>query len=146
MSLPSHCTPSFSLRAILVLLLGAVVSGGAALAETYAIPSDQLDRKQIYFGAPSSFENPAEVDYERVVRATPEYLEIQSQNIERGTGRYWILLSRASDRVGRLVVSVGNDQDYDLIASSGYLGSLEPEIPAEDITDKVLAALQTSVK
>jgi hypothetical protein len=146
MSLHSHCTPSILLRTALAFCVGLVVTGGSALAEGFTIPPDQLDRKQIYYGAPSSFEKPAEVDYERVVRATPEFQEIQSQNIERGTGRYWILLSRASDRVGRLVVSVGNQEEYDLIASHGYLASLEPEIPAEDITEVVLAALESSVK
>jgi hypothetical protein len=146
MSISRHCTPAV----IGYLLLGVcfIVFAGwnSAIAQAYAIPSDQLDRKQVYFGAPSAFDNPAEVDYERLVRATPEYEEIQSKNIERGTGRYWILLSRASDRVGRLVSTIGNEGEYDLIASYGYLGSLDPEIPATDITDSVLEALDSSVK
>lgn len=146
MSTARHCTPYLPYRIVAAALVAVVLGAGSALAENYSIPAEQLDRKQVYFGAPSSFEKPAEVDYERVVRATPEYQEIQSQSIERGTGRYWILLSRASDRVGRLVSTIGNQEDYDLIASQGYLGSLEPEIPAEDITDVVLSALETSTK
>lgn len=128
------------------LALVSVALPAMALAETFAIPAEQLDRKQVYFGAPSSFENPAEVDYERLVRATPEYREIESDRIQRGTGRYWILLSRASDRVGRVVTSVGASEDYDLIAAAGYLGGLEPAIPAKDITDTVLEALDSSAK
>ena len=146
MSTLRHCTPISLSRVLLAALVCSVVGMGSAVAGTYGIPSEQLDRKQVYYGAPSSFDNPAEVDYERIVRATPEYKEIQSDGIERGTGRYWILLSRASDRVGRLVSNVGNAEEYDLIASQGYLGCLDPAIPAEDITELVLAELESSTK
>jgi hypothetical protein len=146
MSTKRHCTPVALGYLLVAACLVVFLGWNSAIAQAYSIPAEQLDRKLVYFGAPSAFDKPAEVDYERVMRATPEFEEIQSKNIERGTGRYWILLSRASDRVGRLVSTIGNESEYDLIASSGYLGSLDPEIPAEDITDTLLEALQASAK
>jgi hypothetical protein len=51
-------------------------------------------------------------------------------------------MSEASDRATRAISQVGQDTEYDLIAAEGYLGSLEPAIPAEDITDLILDVLE----
>ncbi len=117
-----------------------------AVAQPYSIAAENLDEKKIYYGTASEFSQPAEIDYKRLIQATPEYQEVKDENIERGTGKYWILLSRASNRVVNVVSEVGESSDYDLIAALGYLGGLDPSIPAEDITETVLEALETSAK
>ena len=106
----------------------------------------QLDAKKIYWGSSSSFEKPGEIDYERIIQATPEYSEIKAKRIQRGTGKYWILLSQASDRVVRSISQVGQKTEYDLIAARGYLSSLDSPIHAEDVTKLLLENLQGKAK
>jgi len=113
-----------------------------ALAEIQSIPEDQIDPQKLYWGAATGFEKAGEVDYDAVVKATPEYKELKKKKIERGTGKYWILMSQASDRTTRAISQVGQNTDYDLIAAQGYLGGLEPAIAAEDITDLILKELE----
>jgi hypothetical protein len=114
----------------------------AVTAAANSIPADQLDAKQVFWGTASNFEKPGEIDYEEIVKATPEYKEIKRKKLQRGTGEYWILMSQASDRAVRAISEVGQNTEYDLIAAEGYLGSLEPAIEAEDITDLVLDQLE----
>ncbi len=110
----------------------------AAIGAKYSIPVDQVDGKKVYYGLPSQFDKPGEVRYEEVIRATPEYKAMKKEKVKRGTGRYWILLSEASNRTVRGIARVGEDSDYDLITESGYLGSLNPAIEADDITANVV--------
>jgi hypothetical protein len=124
----------------LSLLLGfmVVLAVSTAMAGTYSIPAEKLDSQKVYWGNASKFDKPAKVNYEAVVKATPEYAEIKKKKIESGTAKYWIQLSMASDHAVKLISQVGKESDYDLIAATGYLGSLEPPIPADDITDIIL--------
>ncbi len=109
-----------------------------AQASTYSIPPEKVDAQKVYFGAATGFDKPGNVDYEAVIKATPEYAEINKKKIEPGTGKYWILLSQASDRAVRAISEVGQETGHDFIAAQGYLGSLQPAIPAEDITPLVV--------
>ena len=129
-----------------MLGLSFVLAISAAVADPYAVPKEQLDPKKVYWGTSDSFERAGEIDYERVIKATPEYSEIKSNKIQRGTGKYWILLSQASDRVVRTISQVGQQTDCDLIASRGYLTGLQPPIPAEDITQVLLDNIQGTAK
>jgi len=128
----------FPFRVAYVLTFAA----SAVAAGAYSIPADKLDVQKVYWGSAESFEKAAKVNYEAVVRATPEYEEIKKKKIESGTAKYWIQLSMASDRAVRVISQVGQETDYDLIAASGYLGSLEPPIPADDITDMILKKIE----
>ncbi|GMV99468.1 MAG: hypothetical protein AMXMBFR84_06070 [Candidatus Hydrogenedentota bacterium] len=119
-----------------------VVALFASTAVALAIPKDQLDAKKVYYGQATAFEKPAEIRYDDIVKATPEYKEIKEKKIERGTGKYWLLMSQASDRAVKAIATVGKDSEYDLIAASGYLGKLEPAITATDITELVLEAIK----
>jgi hypothetical protein len=114
---------------------GATATG----ASTYSIPVDKVDAQKVYYGTAAGFSKPGNVDYEAVIKATPEYESVKKKKIEPGTGKYWILLSQASDRAARAISTVGVESGYDLIASQGYLGSLQPPIPAEDITQLIVA-------
>jgi len=130
------------ITAISVLIL--VGTPGVAFAK-YSIPADQLQPTKIYYGTSESFEKPGKVRFKDIIKATPEYHEVKRDKIERGTGRYWILLSQASDRANRAIHEVGEKTDYDLIALDGYLGHLKPAIKADDITDLVIETMTESL-
>jgi len=119
----------------------SVLSALPAQASTYSIPVEKLDSQKVYFGSSAGFDKPGHVDYEAIVRATPEFEEVTKKKIQAGTGKYWILLSQASDRAVKTIAEVGQESGYDFIAAQGYLGSLEPPIPAEDITQLILDKL-----
>ena len=123
------------LTAAMLLLTPAILVAGDS------IPKDQIDASQIYSGSPSSFENPAEVDIETVIVATPEYQEITKDKIKPDTGKYWILQGDASNRALNAISEVVAETDYDLIAEQGYLDGLEPSIACEDITELVVSKL-----
>ena len=129
-------------RVIMVFGIALWMALGSVVAETYSIPPEKVDVKKIYWGSAASFEKPAHVDYEQVVRATPEYESIRKNKIETGTARYWILMSQASDHTIRLINEIGKETDYDFIAASAYMASLEPPIEADDVTELVLKKLE----
>jgi len=104
----------------------------------FTIAAEQIDDQKIYYGSASSFEKPAMVDYNAVVKATPEYAEIKKKKIEAGTARYWILMSSASEHAVRAIGQVGKETDHDLICAVGYLGNVTPPIEAVDVTEQVL--------
>jgi len=113
--------------------------------DAYAVPKEQLDPKRVFWGVASEFERAGEIDYKRIITDTPEFKEIVRKRVARGTGKYWILLSQASDRVVRTISQVGQHTECDLIAARGYLSGLEPPIPAEDITQLLLDYLNGKI-
>ncbi|MFO7775705.1 MAG: hypothetical protein R6W89_07910 [Candidatus Hydrogenedentota bacterium] len=119
----------------------ALFIGVGAYAE-YAIPDDQIDNQKIYLGNPADFEKAGEVDFMEVVKATPEYEEIQRKNIDQGTGEYWIKMNTASGRAEQAVVSVSTEEGYDLLTKQGYLAEVDEEIPVEDITEQVVSYIE----
>lgn len=125
-------------RSSSIIILVAIAMISAAFAETYSIPPEKVDGQKIFWGSAARFDKPAKVDYEKIVKATPEYGEIKKQKIESGSAKYWIQLSKASDHAVKVISRVGQNTDYDFICAIGYLGSLEPPIQAEDITPLVL--------
>ncbi len=128
-----------------ILALGISLGLSPAQA-TYAISMDQLDAQKVFWGGPTEFENPAEVKYEELIKSTPEYKQIRKDKIARGTGRYWILMSNASERSIKAIGKLAEESDYDLIAASGYLGSLKPAVPAVDVTDKVIKVITENLE
>ena len=98
----------------------------------------------MYGGDPKAFHKAGEVDYEDIIKNAPEYKEIKKGKIARGTGKYWILMSQASDRAVRTIAEVASEGDYDLVVAKGYLKKLDldPEIPVEDITLLVVKKLK----
>lgn len=107
------------------------------------IPPQQLDASRIYLGSPTAFEQPGEIQYDSLIRATPEFKLIEAKKIPRGSGKYWILQAKGADRVIRTCKLVAVEGGVDLIARSGYLGSLTPPVPATDITTGVESRIKT---
>jgi hypothetical protein len=124
-------------------LLAAVLVATPVLAvAAHTIPSEKVDRQKIFWGNAESFEKPGEVNYAEVIKSTPEYDELRKKKIDRGTARYYYLMSQASERAVRVIVDVGRQTDFDLVAAKGYLASLDEPIEAPDLTEIVLERLQ----
>lgn len=116
----------------------------AAASPIYAstIPKDQVDNKKIFWGDADAFEKAGRVDYEKLIKATPEFATMKDEKVERGSGKYWILMSQASDRVVKALAHVGEKSEYDLICASGYLKNLDPPVDSDDVTEKVIEAME----
>jgi hypothetical protein len=121
-------------------LLVAVPFLGAAWAKS--IDDEQLDPKQIFFGDPKAFDSPAAVDIQTIIETTSEYKEIKKEKIKRGTAKYWILLSKATDRAIEAIADVAEDEGYDLIAARDYLKDLEPIVAAKNVTKTVVEKIE----
>jgi len=122
--------------------MAVLLTSTVAFASGFAIPAEQVDAKKVYWGATTGFDKAGEVDYEAVLKATPEAKQLKKEKVQRGTGKYWILMSQASDRATRAIAEVGQSTDFDFIAINGYLATLTPAIPAEDVTKLVLDRLE----
>lgn len=125
-------------------ILAAVILAitGVTSAMAYTIPAEKVDVQKIFYGMAESFETPARVNYQKIVKATPEYSSIKKKKIVSGSAKYWILISKASERAQRLIKEVGEESSYDFIAADGYLDTMEPAIEADDVTELVLEKLQ----
>lgn len=121
--------------------VAAVLMLVCAQVWAFSIPDPELDARHIYMGNPADFSSPAEVDYSAVVHETAEYGEIISEKLERGSGKYWILLSQASDKALNAISKAAATGHYDLIAEKGYLGTLATPVSCPDITETVIEQL-----
>lgn len=130
------------LRSYAIVIIMLAVCGLATSSSGLSIAPDQQDVQKIFYGAPDAFEKPASVNYQDIVKATPEYSSIKKKKIVSGSAKYWILISKASERAQKLIKEVGEETSYDLIVADGYLESIEPAIPSEDVTDLVLEKLK----
>lgn len=129
------------------LLVGLViVSLGNAQAATYSIAPESVDIQKVYYGSASGFEKAGKVDYEAVIMATDEYEQLSKKKVRRGTGKYWILLSKASERAVHAIGLVGRETEYDFIAAQTFLDGLESGVPSEDVTQLVLDKLDERLR
>jgi hypothetical protein len=124
-------------------ILPAIILAISAVAfADLVIPPDDIELEQILFGNPASFSKPAEIDVEALTLATPEFEEIKRKKIKKGTGKYWILRSNATDRAHRAIQVVVEKTDYDLITTEGYLGDLPTPIECDNITKQAMKIVQ----
>lgn len=122
------------LRTLCVLLIAA--------SPVYTIPQDKIDTQKVYYGdCNGSFTRAAEFDPIRVIENTKQYKKVQKEKIQTGTGKYWILMSQASDSMRKAVGMYMQDHDFDFLASQGYLTKATPEVPVVDVTDDVIKQL-----
>lgn len=126
-------------RGLLVLVALLLALTAAAVAESKCVPPEVVDEQKIFWGTASKFEKPGSVDYFALVSATEDYKT--AQKAEKDSARYWIHINKANEQAVKAIGDVGSETDYDLIVWKGYLESLSPPIPAEDITGLALAKL-----
>jgi len=129
------------LAGIALTIVGLLVTPSGSLANastpTETTEEKPLDLKEVYWGNANDYEKPACVDYEEIVRETPEYKKIEDKELKRGTGEYWILMSQASDRVVKTIAQVGEIIDCDLILGRAYAKEKASEAYDHDITKVV---------
>lgn len=121
----------------MTFMMTAVIS--MAAVSVSSIPDDQLDTTKIYCGNPAGFSNPAEVEFEDIVRSTNEFKEIKKKKLDQGTAEYWILIEQANHRAMRAVHAFHQESAYDFVTARGYLGAIDPPISAPDVTEEIRA-------
>ena len=138
--------PIFQLNAgfsrwFFMIFMPLLLITSVAVAQSYAIPPESVDEQKIFWGNPSSFSKPAAVDFKAAVMATDEFKNIRKEKVQPGTGRYWILISQASERAIRAISAVGKEEGFDLVVAKGYLESVNIQVNPPDITESVLKKL-----
>jgi len=128
-------------RHIASLLLFALAIAPLGSAAALSIPEDEVKKQKVFKGNTSDFDKPAEVDLDKVIAATSEYKEIKKEKLKQGSGKYWILLTQATERANKAVTAAIKDSKYDLVTAKGYLKSLKKPIKCDDITKTVLKKL-----
>ena len=113
---------------------------------SHSIPENEIDIEKIYIGSAINFDRPAEVNFQKIVDNSPEKKEIVRKNIESNTGKYWILLSQATDTARRALENTASEKNYDFVSQKGYLNSLTKPISVPNITDFVLEKLEENDK
>ena len=84
--------------------------------------------------------NPAVIQYEALMRATPEMKEMKRKGIDKDSARGQVLISDARDRVKRAAKAVMSDKGY---CSVWKKIQNKRGQKAADITDDVLQQLET---
>lgn len=135
-------TPPCGSRVPGAVFLGVIALAAVVVAESYSIPPDKVDEQKIFWGSPGQFAKPAEVDYKAAVMETDEFKSIRKNKIESGTAKYWLLISQASERVVKAIAAVAKDTGHDLVVAKGYLAGIGMEVPAEDLTEKILERIK----
>lgn len=111
----------------------------------FKINQEQIVLDKIYIGNPEKFSNPAEANRIEIIKSTKEYKEIINEKISKGSGKYWNLLSKASELSIREIKLYSKNNNYDLICESGYLKAideLKDQINPTDITKSIVAKLE----
>jgi len=116
---------------ILVLTLVAVPV--CAVAES--VPEKKIDEQKVFKGDLKQFAKPAEIEFVKLVKSTPEFETIKTESLKSSDARYWILMTQAQERVTRSIVRVARAEQFDVVCEKGYLKSLG--IEAKDITDLI---------
>ncbi|HOK08817.1 MAG TPA: hypothetical protein PLT82_05175 [Candidatus Hydrogenedens sp.] len=125
----------------ILITLAFLCSNLWALADPLSLAPDKVDEQKIFWGTASKFNKPGLVRFEEIIQATPEFSGIKTRKIEAGTAKYWIMLSKASERAVRVIQEVAQESQFDLVAEFNYWQTAGDQIPAEDITEKVLERL-----
>jgi len=107
--------------------------------ENYSLNEEIIDETSILYGTPKGFSNPACVNIEKLLESTDEYQKIKKENIKLGTGEYWLLLNRASEKVNTMISNFIEENDYDIIFKKEYATKLNLEnVEIKDITNEIL--------
>ena len=79
----------------------------------------------IFYGTDATVKEFRVVDYNTLIKSTPEYKEIYNGKIESGTGKYWILMSQATDRIIKAINDYAKGNSIDCIAKRSSVNSFE---------------------
>jgi len=112
----------------------------------------EMPDDKIYYGFfAEKITNPRCINLGELLASTPEYQEIKRKKIESGTGKYWILLSRANDRTQKQIKDYTADAELAFLCdretlfralrkTKDYATVKDKELMKEfDVTDKIIA-------
>lgn len=130
--------PLSSIRSCLVVLVGVIGAG------TGFLPAQGVDLQEgaiVVSGSAANCTKPAMISYLDIRDATPEWQEIESEGVRKGSARYALLSSRMGQRIAAAAKAVARDLGHDLIVVEG--GISDPRgLEVLDITDLVIDELQ----
>ena len=134
---------------VALLVLGTAGSGfaqkGKGAPKATGIKVKVLNARRVYYpsrAGSKTYKKVGLISCTNVLNATPEYKEIASKAIRRGTAEYDLLVKRASDRLKKAIRSTVSLAGYDLIAETGAVTAEGKALP--DITATVIKYLSKS--
>lgn len=96
----------------------------------------------VLFGNPRRSKQPAVVEMDQALAATPEGRRIDDEGIQKGSARYNILMSKAHARVRKAVKVVAVAAGRDCVVKKGAITENPSRLEVADLTSDVVAALQ----
>lgn len=115
-----------------VLALGA----GSLQAQGVALEKDA----RVISGSSANCSKPATIDFEEVRDATPEWQEIESEGVRKGSARYTLLTARMGQRIKAAAKLVAVHTGHDLIVVSGGISD-DRGLDVADVTDLIIDEL-----
>ncbi|MCB9890528.1 MAG: hypothetical protein H6832_08270 [Planctomycetes bacterium] len=120
---------------------GAHHGNEPACLETSASAGLQVKKADVLWGNAHRSKDPAEIDVQMAVDATPEGRRIVEEAIEKGSAQYDILMAKAQARVRRVVSQVAIAEGRDCVVRTGSYRNPDG-LSVVDLTDKIVAALE----
>lgn len=129
-----HSWLRFALAGFLLLCFGPAIA-----AQGVGLRSDAT----VLYGVSDSSSRPAVVDYQKLLKQTPEWKTIKSEGVRKGTARYELLLSDADRRIRTLVEEVAEARGHDLVVGQGGIEDARG-LKVADLTSAVAGRLESS--
>lgn len=99
------------------------------------------DDKIFYGTYAEKITNPRCFDKAALLSMTPEWKEIKSKKIDKGTGKYWILLSAANDRADKQVNTYTQDAELEFLCDRETLFNVLKKMEQfKSVSEKALIA------
>ena len=102
-----------------VCSVAVVLFAGAAVASAAAQGIRVRSGSKVLFGSPSRCMKPAQVDYEKLQRATAEFKTIKRDGIIAGSARYRILIQKMTNRLRSVIKEFAQNNGYDCVVVKG---------------------------
>ncbi len=118
----------------------AILTLGAASLRAQGV--ELCSKPTVLSGCASNCTKPATVAYKEVRDATPEWQEIESEGVRRGSARFTLLSARMRQRILAAVGLVAINSGHDLVVTRGDIEDARG-LEVEDITDLVIDELES---
>jgi hypothetical protein len=99
----------------------------------------KIRTSDVYYGNYRRFQRAAVIDTQKVFDAIPHYRELRRLELDKKSGRYWVLIQRSNRIFHRALRKIANDHGYQLIGAKGAI-VVDGKMP-DDVTDAVLKIL-----
>lgn len=97
---------------------------------------------RVLYGNAERCSQPAQIDYQKIKKLTPEWKLIKADGIDKGSARYELLIEDMHKRLQRICAEVAKALGKDCILRKGDVES-ENGLVVSDITDDVVAKLES---